>query len=204
MSSRTSVGALPTQPTIEVAEGNRGGWRVGEQWPVSSATKSSRLSSGRSREQCPHRPPFQNDTTCPRARKTAIRLAWDEETLGAAPRRATIAAPWPGRPSIHSKWNDEGESAGAPALSTHRVCGPPVKRCELGAMPRGGAISQTERVRLAEDAVLKTVAPAMVSKVRVLGAPPFIPPAWCNSSTLGSQPGNPGALPGAGASFIAR
>ena len=25
-------------------------------------------------------------------------------------------------------------------LSTHRVCGPPVKRCELGAMPRGGAI----------------------------------------------------------------
>ena len=44
-------------------------------------------------------------------------------------------------------------------------------------MPRGGAISQTERVRLAEDAVLKTVAPAMVSKVRVLGAPPFHPPA---------------------------
>ena len=37
-------------------------------------------------------------------------------------------------------------------------------------MPRGGAISQTERVRLAEDAVLKTVAPAMVFKVRVLGA----------------------------------
>ena len=69
-------------------------------------------------------------------------------------------------------------------------------------MPRGGAISQTERVRLAEDAVLKTVAPAMVSKVRVLGAPPFHPPAWCNSSTLGSQPGNPGALPGAGATFI--
>jgi len=27
-------------------------------------------------------------------------------------------------------------------LSTHRVCGPPVKRCELGAMPRGAAISQ--------------------------------------------------------------
>ena len=26
-----------------------------------------------------------------RARKTAIRLAWDEETLGAAPRRATIS-----------------------------------------------------------------------------------------------------------------
>ena len=26
-------------------------------------------------------------------------------------------------------------------LSTHRVCGPPVKRCELGAMPRRGAIS---------------------------------------------------------------
>ena len=43
-------------------------------------------------------------------------------------------------------------------------------------MPRGGAISQTERVRLVEDAVLKTVAPAMVSKVRVLGAPPFIRP----------------------------
>ena len=60
-------------------------------------------------------------------------------------------------------------------------------------------ISQTERVRLAEEAVLKTVAPAMVSKVRVLGAPPIPPPAWCNSSTLGSQPGNPGALPGAGA-----
>jgi hypothetical protein len=34
-------------------------------------------------------------------------------------------------------------------------------------MPRGGAISQTERVRLAEDVVLKTVAPAMVSKVRL-------------------------------------
>ena len=43
-------------------------------------------------------------------------------------------------------------------------------------MPRGGAISQTERVRLVEDAVLKTVAPAMVSKVRVLGAPHFIRP----------------------------
>jgi hypothetical protein len=27
-------------------------------------------------------------------------------------------------------------------------------------------------------------------------------PAWCNSSTLGSQPGNPGALPGAGATFF--
>ena len=26
---------------------------------------------------------------CPRARKTAIRLAWNEEILGAAPRRAT-------------------------------------------------------------------------------------------------------------------
>jgi len=35
MSSRTSVGALPTQPTI---------------WPVSSATKSIRLSSGRSEQ----------------------------------------------------------------------------------------------------------------------------------------------------------
>ncbi len=31
---------------------------------------------------------------------------------------------------------------GAKFLSTHRVCGPPVKRCELGAMPRGGAISK--------------------------------------------------------------
>ena len=36
---------------------------------------------------------FRNDTMCPRARKTAIRLAWDEETLGAAPRRTTISAP---------------------------------------------------------------------------------------------------------------
>ena len=113
-------------------------------------------------------------------------------------------------------------------LSTHRVCGPPVKRCELGAMPRGGAISRTERVRPVEDAVLKTVALAMVSKVRVLGAPLFhvpvaqqtesdplledqmrvrlspgtLTPAWCNSSTLGSQPGNLGALPSAGAIFI--
>src|SRR5436190_3596829 len=49
-------------------------------------------------------------------------------------------------------------------------------------MPRGGAISQTERVRLAEDAVLKTVAPAMVSKVRVLGAPLFSRP--CSSTDL--------------------
>src|SRR6185295_18419407 len=61
-------------------------------------------------------------------------------------------------------------------LSMHRVCSPPVKRCELGAMPRGGAISQTERVRSVEETVLKTVAPSSVSKVRVLGAPPFIPP----------------------------
>ena len=36
---------------------------------------------------------FNNDTIVTRARKTAIRLAWDEETLGAAPRRATISAP---------------------------------------------------------------------------------------------------------------
>ena len=162
MSSRTSVGALPTQPTIS--------------WPVSSATKSRRLSSGRSREQCPHRPPFQHDTIVTRARKTAIRLAWDEEILGAAPRRATISQRSRGRADHRhpsSKWNNAGTTpAGSiPFLSTHRVCGPPVKRCELGAMPRGGAISQTERVRLAEDAVLKTVAPAMVSKVRVLGAP---------------------------------
>jgi hypothetical protein len=35
----------------------------------------------------------------------------------------------------------------------------------------------TERVRLVEDAVLKTVAPGMVSKVQILGAPPvFIRP----------------------------
>ena len=34
-----------------------------------------------------------HDTIVTRARKTAIRLAWDEETLGAAPRRATISAP---------------------------------------------------------------------------------------------------------------
>ncbi len=63
--------------------------------------KSSRLSSGRSREQCPHKPPFYikmrsqkwhaviSDTQCPRMRKTAIRLAWDEETPGAAPGCAT-------------------------------------------------------------------------------------------------------------------
>ena len=49
-------------------------------------------------------------------------------------------------------------------------------------MPRGGAISQTVRVRLAEEAVLKTVAPAMVSKVRVLGAPLFSRP--CSSIDL--------------------
>ena len=36
---------------------------------------------------------ISHDTTCPRARETATRLAWDEETLGAAPRRATISAP---------------------------------------------------------------------------------------------------------------
>ena len=103
-----------------------------------------------------------------------------------------------------SKWDDAGENpAGSTTfLSTHRVCGPPVKRCELGAMPRGGAISQTERVRLVEDAVLKTAAPAMVSGVRVPGAPPLHSPAWCKSSTLDSQPGNPGASPGAGADFI--
>lgn len=45
-------------------------------------------------------------------------------------------------------------------LSTHRVCGPPVKRCGLGAMPRGGANFETERVRSVEEAVLKTVAPS--------------------------------------------
>ncbi len=61
---------------------------------VSSAMKSSRLSNGRSREQCPHRPPIskhevRNDTKCPRMRKTAIRLAWDEEIPGAAPGCAT-------------------------------------------------------------------------------------------------------------------
>ena len=58
----------------------------------------------------------------------------------------------------------------------HKVCSPPVKRCELGAMPRGGAILETERVRLVEDAVLKTVAPSSVSRVRLPGAPPFIRP----------------------------
>jgi hypothetical protein len=67
---------------------------------------------------------------------------------------------------------DPSTALKAKILSTHKVCGPPVKRCELGAIPRGGAIFTTERVRLVEDAVLKTVAPGMVSKVQILGAPP--------------------------------
>ena len=75
---------------------------------------------------------------------------------------------------LPSKQDDAGENPARSArfLSTHRVCGPPVKRCELGAMPRGGAISQTERVRSVEDAVLKTVALLSVSGVQVPGAPP--------------------------------
>ena len=73
-------------------------------------------------------------------------------------------------------------------------------------MPRGGAISQTERVRPVEETVSKTAAPFTVSKVRVLGAPPlyFIStPAWCNSSMADSLSADLGALPSAGAiSFI--
>ena len=69
-------------------------------------------------------------------------------------------------------------------------------------MPRGGAISQTERVRPVEETVSKTAAPFTVSKVRVLGAPPlyFIStPAWCNSSMADSLSADLGALPSAGA-----
>ena len=87
--------------------------------------KSSRLSSGWSREQCPYRPPFQNDTTCPRARKTAIRLAWDEETLGAAPRRATIAISSRGRADHRhpsSKRNDAGATPAGSNSSQRTEC----------------------------------------------------------------------------------
>ena len=168
MSSRTSVGALPTQPTIS--------------WPVSSATKSSRLSSGRSREQCPHRPPFQHDTIVSAREEDSNppRLGRGDTRGSTEARDHFIQAPVAEQTTGIRLLNGTTQVQllpGAPFLSTHRVCGPPVKRCELGAMPRGGAISQTERVRLVEEAVLKTVAPSKVSKVRVLGAPPsFIRP----------------------------
>ena len=54
----------------------------------------------------------------------------------------TSMLPWPRRPRHPpSKRNHAGANpVGSRFLSTHKVCGPPVKRCELGAMPRGGAI----------------------------------------------------------------
>ena len=74
-------------------------------------------------------------------------------------------------------------------LSTHRVCGPPVKRCELGAMPRGGAIF-SEHVRPVEEAVLKTVAPCKVSGVQVPGAPLFSRPCSSTDSERSSPKGS--------------
>lgn len=141
-----------------------------------------------------------------RARKTAIRLAWDEETLGAAPRRATISStlPWPNVSGTRllSGTMQARILPGAPHSSQRTECaarllsGVSLVRCQ------GEEPFHTEHVRLDEDAVLKTAAPAMVSGVRVPGAPPLHSPAWCKSSTLDSQPGNPGASPGAGADFI--
>ncbi len=141
MSSRTSVGALPTQPTII--------------WPVSSATKSSRLSSGGSarpptdrrdslppprREQCSHRPP----PFCSCSEVESHIPAKDEP-------RVQLPA---GTPFSHSgrslkvrrlPW--EQDQAGAlPVVPTtfpdrrmHGVCRLPVKQFELGATPSDGA-----------------------------------------------------------------
>src|SRR2546421_6783585 len=79
MSNRTSVGALPTQPTILglLAQLRR----------AAACRAEGRGSNARTGRH------FNTTRVVTRARKTAIRLAWDEETLGAAPRRATISAP---------------------------------------------------------------------------------------------------------------
>src|SRR5664279_3088588 len=96
MSSWTSVGALPTQPT--------------NSWPVSSATKRSRLSSGRSREQCPHRPPFQNRAFLAHPPASLVPSATSEgdinpprlergDTRGSTEARDHFnQLPWPSRP----------------------------------------------------------------------------------------------------------
>src|SRR4029450_4547134 len=74
-----------------------------------------------------------------------------------------------------SKRDDAGEN---PAGSTTfpddvRAACPSVKRVVVVRVPVGEPFHSTERVRSVEDTDLKSVAPAMVSKVRVLGAPPF-------------------------------
>ena len=56
-----------------------------------------------------------------------------------------------------------------------KVACPPVKRIVVVRVHVGEPISK-EHVRPVEEAVLKTVAPLSVSKVRVLGAPPLIRP----------------------------
>ncbi len=66
----------------------------------------------------------------------------------------------------------------------HGVCCRPVKTCERGATPRRGAIFLKERVRLVEEAVLKTAAPSSVSKVRFLGAPPI----FCPHGAIAARP----------------
>ena len=106
-------------------------------WLVSSAMKSSRLSNGRSREQSPHRPPFNNDTQCPRMRKTSIRLAWDEETPGEAPGCASIFSHRSRGRADHRHPSSKRNNAGAtPAGSTNflfprnvKAAFPFVKRC---------------------------------------------------------------------------
>ena len=129
MSNRTSVGALPTQPTI--------------QWPVSSATKSSRLSSGRSREQCPHRPPFQHDSgRDAREEDSNPPRLGRGDTRGSTEARDHFIRSRGRAEQRHpsSKRNDAGAiPAGSKFLSMHKVCSPPVKRCEPGAIPGGGA-----------------------------------------------------------------
>ncbi len=147
-------------------------------------------------------------------------------------------------------------------LSMHKVCSPPVKRCEPGAIPGGGAILDSQPDQRA-GAGLNPDGAARLEE-HVLGCPPFsrgvtgtprdfinrrsgcdcrfrfesnsggltrvgrfpagsnFSPAWCKSSTSGSQPecyarkrspatrsgdcmaagaATLGALPGAGAPF---
>jgi hypothetical protein len=96
---------------------------------------------------------------------------------------------------------------GAPQiLSTHRVCGPPVKRCELGAMPRGGA-TFSEGARpdgrgscLEHSRTFHGVQGS--SPWRSATSPSFPTPAWCNSSMADSLSADLGALPSAGAIFL--
>ena len=163
--------------------------------------KSSRLSSGRSREQFPHRPPFQHDNIVTRTRKTANppRLGRGD-TRGSTEARDHFSSR--GRADHRhpfSKRNDAGATPAGSNSSQRIECaarllsGVSLVRCQ-GEEPFHNGARPVGRGRCLENSCTSN---------GVQGSSPWRSathsPAWCKSSTADSQSANPGALPGAGA-----